>query len=671
MTLKEGKICYVILGGKLYRGIIISSVSKDNFVLKINPPYPENKNAEGEIYFKEKGERFYIKAKLSFINETEANVKILSSVLPDRRENIRVKIPLYKVKLRKGIEEIEAKLEDISYSGARIFTDYPLKKGEKYVIEIIFNKSHFRGESMVIDLYYIKGKTSYGLSFKNISRKDEEVLEKFFNVIEENEQPDYYIKKEKIYSDILGSFYTSTHKITGRNYLIREINKNLVERDFTREIDKIISLSHPNLLKINRIIKKGNYFIIMEKLKGENLTSLIGKKGAFSIHSSIEIILQILEVISHLKKQGADFSFILPSGIFIEDNGEVKITDILFTPYININNLLKHNLTASYSFSDLFYKIEVPHYISPSLKKGGKKGIKDCLYSVGCLLYKMTTGILPVRENKILDRKVMSIIIKLTSGENLDIESFIKEAEEIITVERTGKEDAKGKIEEVIDEKGLEVFEVEKKRQKFILFQNFFKNLWEKIKNISIKYFYFKKGELFRPRKDILLITLFIILFIGISSGFYIFFKVHSMILILKKPPAAPPARTMKKMIEKGINKQQKMKKVYVKLPGLKIPQDITASELEEIIKKYKLPVYTIKGEEYISLKILGKLLNCGDTLKEDKNFIFFKHKGRKIIINLRRNEITIDGEVKRMENPVKIILEEKLIPLSTVKKLL
>ena len=61
----------------IYRGKIVSVIAEDEIVLEVNPPYSElSKNAEGIIYIKKLGTRFYAKGKFIFVSEKETIVKI-------------------------------------------------------------------------------------------------------------------------------------------------------------------------------------------------------------------------------------------------------------------------------------------------------------------------------------------------------------------------------------------------------------------------------------------------------------------------------------------------------------------------------------------------------------------------------------------------------------------
>ncbi len=674
MIFKTDEKCLIFLKGKLFRGVIISVVSEDEIVLKIYPPFKYDEKKEkidGEIYFTRSGRRFYIKARFIFINEVEVIVKVLSPILPDRRKDIRIKTHPLSVKLVKGFNKINGELINISLSGAKIKTDYPLKKGENYKIEIDFGQEVFECECVVVEVY-TDFEVSYGISFENISYKNEEILEKFLKIIEEENEIGFYRISRKIYSDILGDISTGIHKVTGRNCIIREIKKQLIKEDFTKYIDKIRFLSHPNLIKINRVIKREEYFVIMEEVKGEILSSLIEKKGIFSIYSACEIILQILEGIDYLEKRGLRPSFILPSGILIDDNGKIKMFDVIFSPYININQLLKLNLKGSFIYSSPFYQIEIPYYLSSSLKKG-EENLNTHFYSIGAIFYKMLSGLLPVRKNKNLPEGVMNLILKLTSTEKLGIEEIIRNVEFLMKDNETQEESEKikdGKREERKEYREKRSIKFKIPDVKFLeISKKFFKNINKKFKKFFIKYFYFKKRELFKPYKKIILISTISIIFL--STVFYwIYSEFYAPVLILQKPPPVE-VKVKNFNVKKDRGKEQnKELTINIKVPEFKIKEELTRENFEELLLKYKLPVYTIKGKKYISLRTVEKVLRF-KNVKVGKNIIFFEYKNRKVLINLRKNEININGKIKKLESPVKIILGEKLISVSTIKTIL
>jgi len=667
MIFKTDEKCLVFLKGKLFRGVIISVVSENEIVLKIYPTFKyEEEKVDGEIYFTRSGRRFYVKAQFIFINEVEVIAKVLSPILPDRRKDIRIKLYPLSVKLVKGFNEINGEIINISFSGAKIKTDYPLKKGENYKIEIDFGKEVFRGECVVAEVY-TDFEVYYGISFENISYKNEEILEKFLKIIEEENEIGFYRIVRKIYSDILGDISTGIHKVSGRNCIIREIKKQLIREDFTKYIDKIRFLSHPNLIKINRVIKRDEYFVIMEEVKGEILSSLIENKGVFSIYSACEIILQILEGINYLEKMGLRPSFILPSGIFIDDNGKIKMFDVIFSSYVDINQLLKLNLKGSFIYSSPFYQIEIPYYLSPLLKKG-KEDLNTYFYSIGAVFYKMLSGMLPVRMNRNLPEGFMNLILKLTSAEKLEIEEIMEEVEFLMSGSESQGKDGKREERKEYREKRSIRFKIPDVKLLEIS-RKFFKNIIGEFKKFFIKYFYFKKRELFKPYKKIILISTISILFLS-TIFYWIYSEFYAPVLILQKPP---PVEVKVKNFNVKKNRRKEQNKeitVNIKVPEFRIKEEVNKENFEELLLKYKLPVYTIKDKKYISLRTMEKVLRF-KNVKVGKDIIFFEYKDKEVLINLRKNEININGKIKKLENPVKTILEEKLISVSTIKTIL
>jgi len=652
MIFKIDEKCLVFLKGKIFRGIIISVVSENEIVLRISPPFKyKGGKIDGEIYFTRSDRRFYSKGRF---------------ILPDRRKDIRIKSCPLSVKLVKGFNEINGEIIDISFSGAKIKTDYPLKKGRNYKIEIDFGEEVFENECVVAKVY-TDFEVSYGISFENISYKNEEILEKFLKIIEEENEIGSYRTSRKIYSDILGDISTGIHKVTGRNCIIREIKKQLIREDFTKDIDKIRFLSHPNLTKINRIIKRDEYFVIMEEVKGEILSSLIEKKGVFSIHSVCEIILQILEGVNYLEKMRLRPSFILPSGIFIDDNGEIKMFDVIFSSYIDVNQFLRLNLKGRPFYSSSFYQIEIPYYLSPLLKKG-KENLNTYFYSIGAIFYKMLSGMLPVRKNKNLPEGIMNLILKLTSTEKLEIEKIIREVEPLMSGSESQEKDEKIEVEERKEYKERRNIKFKIPDIKFLeISRKFFKNIIEGFKKFFIKYFHFKT-ELFKPYKKIILISTISILFLS-TIFYWIHSEFYAPVLILQKPPPFE-VRVKNNIKKEKRNEQNKKTVVNIKVPEFEIKEEVNRENFEELLLKYKFPVYSIKDEKYISLKTVEKVLRC-KNVKVGKDIIFFEYKGKEVLINLRKNEININGKIKKIENPVKTILGEKLISVSTIKLLL
>lgn len=91
---------------------------------------------------------------------------------------------------------------------------------------------------------------------------------------------------------------------------------------------------------------------------------------------------------------------------------------------------------------------------------------------------------------------------------------------------------------------------------------------------------------------------------------------------------------------------------------------------LEEEVRERKIPTYTIKNSQYISLKSFLKILNCDSWAKiEDRIFIFIDDTQIKFKID--GTDLIFGGKNYSLKNPPKEVEGEILIPLEDFSQIL
>ena len=112
------------------------------------------------------------------------------------------------------------------------------------------------------------------------------------------------------------------------------------------------------------------------------------------------------------------------------------------------------------------------------------------------------------------------------------------------------------------------------------------------------------------------------------------------------------------------------MKKFFIFYFFLFFISNLYSINLEEEVKTKKIPVYSIKNVQYISLKSLFRIINCDNWAKiEDRVFIFFDDTQIKFKID--DVNVIYGGKNYEIKNPVKEIEGEIFVPLQDFSYLL
>ena len=161
-------------------------------------------------------------------------------------------------------------------------------------------------------------------------------------------------------------------------------DSEFVER-FRREARAAASLSHPNIVGIYDVGQEdGMDYIVMEYIPGDNLKNMIRKEAPLPVDQALDIARQISEALNHAHQRNIVHRDIKPHNILITPEGQVKVTDFGIARAISAS-----------SFTQVGTVVGSVQYSSPEQAKGGLVGPQSDLYSLGCVLYEMLTGLVP------------------------------------------------------------------------------------------------------------------------------------------------------------------------------------------------------------------------------------------------------------------------------------
>lgn len=154
---------------------------------------------------------------------------------------------------------------------------------------------------------------------------------------------------------------------------------------FINESKAVAMLSHPNIVKIYDVsVKENRKYIVMERVEGITLKNYLNKKGTLTMREMLQYTEQILLALEHAHSKGVVHRDIKPQNILLLKNGVIKVTDFGIAKLPNAETV---------TMSDK--AIGTVYYISPEQASGKKVDRRSDIYSLGVLMYEMTTGRLP------------------------------------------------------------------------------------------------------------------------------------------------------------------------------------------------------------------------------------------------------------------------------------
>lgn len=165
-------------------------------------------------------------------------------------------------------------------------------------------------------------------------------------------------------------------------------------RRFVKEAKAIGRLSHPNIVTVyDAGDDQGTIYIAMEFLEGRPLNELIQEKE-FGYEEILDLGIQVAETLHYAHGKGVIHRDIKPSNIVIQPKGQVKITDF------GIAHIEDPSATLQTQDGEI---LGTPAYMSPEQVLGHSIDGRSDLFSLGVILYELSTGKRPFgREGKTL-----------------------------------------------------------------------------------------------------------------------------------------------------------------------------------------------------------------------------------------------------------------------------
>jgi serine/threonine protein kinase len=198
---------------------------------------------------------------------------------------------------------------------------------------------------------------------------------------------------ERIGHGGMGSVFKATDLTTGcpaavKSFFALESEPALCAL-FRREIEIGRRLDHPGILKILIVDHPSRLYLATEYLESETLRDRLQRARPLPVDEAIRIATLICDALTYAHSRDVVHRGLKPANVMLCRDGSVRIMDF---------GTAMAGAVPRLTLAGFSRRLGTPHYLAPEQVKGQRGDARVDIYSLGALIYEMTTGHAPYDE---------------------------------------------------------------------------------------------------------------------------------------------------------------------------------------------------------------------------------------------------------------------------------
>ncbi|HKW15663.1 MAG TPA: protein kinase [Candidatus Krumholzibacteria bacterium] len=176
--------------------------------------------------------------------------------------------------------------------------------------------------------------------------------------------------------------------------LPRDVARDPVRLErFLREAKMVAGLNHPHIVTLHSVEEAGGaHFLVMELVDGQPLDVALQSDEPIAIKKVIEVGVAVADALAAAHEKGIIHRDLKPANVMITRDGRAKVLDFGIAKTAPLD--LGATQTGAPLTRDGVVMGTLP-YMSPEQVRGGRVDSRSDIFSLGTMLYQLTTGALP------------------------------------------------------------------------------------------------------------------------------------------------------------------------------------------------------------------------------------------------------------------------------------